>query len=152
MSEKTEETENPNTIDLTLPKALERYDGATKAVWKTLMAFRIPFLANWYAKAPMLFNYMIVGASGTILSWVLYEGIFRPLAVLTMAPILGMGLSTLIGVTVNTLCIFMWNFIWNRKWSLNYKNQILKMTTKELYSARDFISEIIFEIEDKEGN
>jgi hypothetical protein len=82
-------------------------------------------LKGIYLWKPMMFNFMIVGASGTVLSWLLYEGFFRILLVDFWG-------GTFIGLTITTLIVFMWNYYWNKRWSLKVDAQIGSMTKQEL--------------------
>lgn len=81
-----------------------------------------------------MFNFMLVGASGTLLSYLLYEGIFRP----ALSPLFG---GAFMGMVITTILVFLWNFTWNKRWSLNFRAQILKMDVKELRATRDLINE-----------
>lgn len=103
------------------------HDKTTRKIGSLLE--RIPkigkYLAGIYFRKPMMFNFMLVGASGTILSYLLYEGIFRRLLI----EIWG---GAFLGMVITTILVFLWNFTWNRKWSLNSGAQILQMKKSEL--------------------
>lgn len=117
---------------------IELYDKVTRKIWELLGS--IPKVgsqvASAYAWKPMMFNYMLVGASGTILSWILYEGITRPL-------VSGFWGGTFIGMVFVTIIVFLWNFFWNRKWSLRVTSQLLKLSRKDLLTARSLIDYLL---------
>ena len=73
----------------------------------------------------MMINVMIVGATGMILSFLLYEGIFRSL-------LIGIWGGTFLGMIITTLLVFFWNYFWNRHWSLSIDAQLYSMTKGEL--------------------
>jgi hypothetical protein len=113
-----------------------KYDPVTERIHELLG--KIPRvgsqLARVYYWRPMMFNFMLVGASGTLLSYGLYEGIFRP----ALSPLFG---GAFLGMVITTILVFLWNFTWNKRWSLNSRAQILKMDKKELRATRDLINE-----------
>jgi hypothetical protein len=93
-------------------------------------------LARLYLWKPMMFNFMLVGASGTILSWILYEGIFRPF----LSSLFG---GTFIGMVITTLIVFLWNYTWNKRWSLKTDAQIMKMKKHELETLKAKIQKLL---------
>jgi len=93
-------------------------------------------LARLYLWKPMMFNFMLVGASGTVLSWILYEGIFRPV----LSSLWG---GTFIGMVITTLIVFTWNYTWNKRWSLKPDAQIMKMKKHELETLKTKIQKLL---------
>jgi putative flippase GtrA len=82
-------------------------DVLTLKIYRFLKRLKIPFIAELYIKHYRLWNFMVVGASGTVLNWLLYEGIFRPL----------FHFATLIGMVISTFIVFYWNYFWNKVWT-----------------------------------
>lgn len=76
---------------------------------------------------------MLVGASGMVLSWLLYELLFRPLT-------LG---YTFIGYIAVTVIVFCWNYLWNKNWSLSLESQIKGMTEGELLNLKYSIEALL---------
>jgi hypothetical protein len=93
-------------------------------------------LARLYLWKPMMFNFMLVGASGTVLSWILYEGIFRPV----LGSIFG---GTFLGMVITTLIVFLWNYTWNKRWSLRPDAQIVRMKKDELETLKRKIEKLL---------
>lgn len=93
----------------------------------------------------MMFNFMLVGASGTVISWLLYEGIFRIL----FFPLPG---GTFLGMVITTCLVFLWNYTWNRKWSLNSDAQIMKMKKHELQNLKSKVQKLLSQKFDESGN
>lgn len=104
---------------------------------------RIPragkYFARLYLWKPMMFNYMLVGASGTVLSWFLYEGVFRALLV-------GLPFGTFLAMVIVTIIVYFWNFTWNKRWSLKVDSQIMSMKKKDLLEMKQKISERLSEL------
>lgn len=141
--EKVTEEANPQKpkVPMVIPNEIKKYDKVTIFIWKILWYMKIgdsTFFANMYATSPMLYNFMLVGASGAVLQWILYEGIFRSM----FSGFLGLGFGTFVGTATAVLCVFFWNFIWNKKWSLSIRSQILKMKPDELDATLKLITEI----------
>jgi len=65
--------------------------------------------ASFYLKRQRMFNFMIVGASGCLLGWALFNG-YRIV------------FSEVIAWIFTTLCVFFWNYFWNESWTFKYKN------------------------------
>lgn len=109
-----------------------KYDPLTEQIAGLLR--RIPRLGNpiagFYLWKPMMFNYMLVGATGTVLNWFLYEIIVRPLVYWFWG-------GTFLGITVVTICVFLWNFTWNKRWSLKTDAQMMAMTKKQLLNLKE---------------
>lgn len=109
-----------------------KYDPLTEQIAGLLR--RIPRLgdpiAGIYLWKPMMFNYMLVGATGTVLNWFLYEIIVRPLVYWFWG-------GTFLGVTVVTICVFLWNFTWNKRWSLKTDAQMMAMTKQQLLNLKE---------------
>lgn len=103
------------------------YDPVSDQISQLLM--KIPgvgsYLSRIYLWRFCTFNFMIVGASGMVLSYFLYEGFFRTF--LSSYP----G-GMFMGMMITTLLVFFWNFIWNKRWSLGINSQILTMKKDEL--------------------
>lgn len=116
------------------PSELSRYDKTTQQIWSALMRAHLKPLARLYLWQPSLFNFMIVGASGTILSWILYEIIFRPLLLNVLA-------GTFFGMVITTFLVFLWNYFWNKQWSLSFRSHIQKMNNQKLKEAHKLIHE-----------
>lgn len=93
-------------------------------------------LSRLYLSKAMMFNFMLVGASGTVLSWIIYEGIFRPF----LSSIWG---GTFIGMVITTLIVFLWNYTWNKRWSLKPDAQIMKMKKHELETLKAKIEKLL---------
>lgn len=91
-----------------------------------------------------MINFMIVGASGLILSFLLYEGLFRILLV----PFWG---GTFIGMFITTILVFFWNYLWNRHWSLSIDSQLLAMKKGELKVLQGKIQALLNSSFDHEG-
>jgi len=121
-----------------IPDKVRQYDRATQAIWRVLRHIGIggKSLANVYMMAPMLLNYCLVGASGTVLNWAIYEHIFRPVFV-----VFGQ-IGTFIGIAITTLLVFLWNFFWNRRWSLSPRSQVLKMSHEKRQELKNLIAEL----------
>lgn len=123
------------------------FDPITKQISQLLLG--IPRvgekLAGLYLWKPMMFNFMLVGASGTVLSWLLYEGFFRVL-------LLSLPFGTFIGMVITTCLVFLWNYTWNKRWSLNSDAQILKMKKHELQTLRTKVDELLSKRFDEKGN
>jgi hypothetical protein len=113
-------------------------DSLTEQIGKLLI--QIPQvgdkLARLYLSKAMMFNFMLVGASGTVLSWILYEGIFRPF----LSSLWG---GTFIGMVITTLIVFLWNYTWNKRWSLKPDAQIIKMKKHELETLKAKIEKLL---------
>ena len=109
-----------------------KYDSVTEKIHALLG--KIPrvgsLLARLYYWRPMMWNFMLVGASGTLLSYGLYEGIFRP----ALSPLFG---GAFLGMVITTILVFLWNFTWNKRWSLNIDAQLLGMKREKLRELRD---------------
>lgn len=86
---------------------------------------KVPILRRLYLWKYMMFNFMIVGSSGLVLSWIIYEGFLRSL----MVDFLG---GTFLGMVITTFLVFCWNYFWNKKWSLGINSQICGMKKDEL--------------------
>jgi hypothetical protein len=112
-----------------------KYDPLTEQIGKMLI--RIPRLGEQFAKfylwKYMLFNYMIVGATGTVLNWFLYEIIVRPLVYWFWG-------GTFLGITLVTICVFYWNFTWNKRWSLKTEAQVMTMNRDHLLNLQEKIT------------
>ncbi len=119
-------------------KKSEMYDKLTVAINGLLS--RLPYLGKYasrlYLWKPQMFNFMCVGASGTVLSYVLYEGILRRLLVAYPG-------GTFLGMVITTIIVFLWNFTWNKRWSLKPSSQILNMPKDQLAELRSKIDKIL---------
>lgn len=113
-----------------------KYDPITEGI-KSLLE-KIPragkYLAKLYLWKPMMFNYMLVGASGTVLSWLLYEGVFRVL-------LFELPFGTFLAMVIVTIIVYFWNFTWNKKWSLKVDSQIQGMNRIQLQELRRKINQ-----------
>jgi putative flippase GtrA len=88
-------------------------------------------LARFYLWRSQMFNFMLVGASGCILGWFLFN-IFRPFLVFEF-----------LAWVVTTLCVFMWNYTWNKVWSLNAFAQLNFMKRTQLQEMGERIGELL---------
>lgn len=95
---------------LTLLIEKGKYDKVTVMISKGLLEFIGLFMAKLYLTRSRMFNFMIVGASGTILNWFLFN-LFRLLVPMEF-----------IAFVFAVLCAFLWNYMWNEAWTFKYKN------------------------------
>ena len=121
---------------------LLRYDPLTEKIISMLE--RSPIVKRLYMWKPMLFNFMIVGASGMILSWIIYEGFLRSL----MVNFLG---GTFFGMLITTFLVFLWNYTWNKKWSLGIHSQIMHMNKHELLELHERLKVLLKQKFDHKG-
>jgi len=121
---------------------LPRYDPLTEKICNLLK--RVPFAKSLYMWKPMLFNFMIVGASGMILSWIIYEGFLRSL----MANFWG---GTFFGMLITTFLVFLWNFFWNKNWSLGIHSQIMHLKKPELQELNERVKVLLRQKFDAKG-
>lgn len=112
---------------------IAQYDKATQTIYKIL---RYVGLANVYMMAPMVLNYMVVGATGTVLNWAIYEHIFRPVFVVFGQP------GTFVGIVITTVLVFLWNYYFNKRWSLSTRSQVLKMSHEKRQELKKLIDEL----------
>jgi len=128
-------------------KTKMEYDPLTEQIKRLLL--RIPTLgkrfAQMYLWKPMMFNFMLVGATGTFLNWILYELIFRNILVIFWG-------GTFIAMVLTTFLVFVWNFTWNKRWSLKPDAQIMKMKRDELQQLKSKIERLLSERFDRKGN
>ena len=114
------------------------YDAVSDKISQLLS--RVPgvggYLSRIYLWRFCTFNFMIVGASGMLLSYFLYEGFFRNF----MGGYPG---GLFLGMMVTTLLVFFWNFIWNKKWSLGINSQILTMKKPELQDLQERVDVLL---------
>jgi hypothetical protein len=106
------------------------FDRATQIIAMMISYVSFP-LAKFYLWRSQMFNFMLVGASGCILGWLLFN-IFRPLLFFEF-----------LAWVVATLCVFMWNYTWNKVWSLNAFAQLNFMKRAQLQEMRERIDEIL---------
>jgi len=94
---------------------------------------RIPkvgsYLSQVYLWRYTMINTMIVGATGTIIYFLLYEGIFRNMMFIIWG-------GAFLGMLITTFIIFFWNYFWNRHWSLSINAQLYSMSKGELMDLR----------------
>lgn len=113
-------------------------DSATEFISSNLG--KIPYvgkkLQELYLWKPTMFNYMLVGASGSVLSYLLYEGLFRVL----LLPYPG---GRYLGMVITTVIVYFWNYSWNRRWSLKPTAQIQGMKRNELLELNDQIEVLL---------
>jgi len=123
-----------------------QYDRVTE--WISGLLGKIPragkHLQALYLWKPLMFNYMLVGASGTVLSWVLYEGVFRIILVSLWG-------GTFLGMVITTVLVYLWNFTWNKHWSLKPSAQVMKMNRTDLMELRERIDGLLKSRFDAEG-
>ncbi len=124
-----------------------QYDRLTEQISRLLGS--VPrvgkYLVNVYLWKPGMFNYMLVGASGTVLSYLLYEGLFRVL----LSPMWG---GTFLGMVIVTVLVFLWNFFWNKKWSLKPSAQIIGMKRSDLLELKGNIENLLSNKFDHNGD
>jgi len=106
------------------------FDRATQIIAVIISYVSFP-LAKFYLWRSQMFNFMLVGASGCILGWLLFN-IFRPFLVFEF-----------LAWVVTTLCVFMWNYTWNKVWSLNAFAQLNFMKKARLQEMQERIGEIL---------
>lgn len=108
------------------------YDPVSDGIAKNLL--RVPIIGSYISRIYLwrfcTFNFMIVGASGMLLSYFLYEGFFR-----NFMSVYPGGLF--MGMMITTFLVFFWNYIWNKKWSLGINSQILTMNKPELQDLHE---------------
>lgn len=121
---------------------LPGYDPFTEKICNLLKG--VPFAKSLYMWNPMLFNFMIVGASGMILSWIIYEGFLRSL----MINLLG---GTFLGMAVTTFIVFLWNYTLNKNWSLGIYSQILHLKKLELQGLNERVKVLLKQKFDEKG-
>jgi len=118
--------------------AVITYDPVSDGIAQNLK--RIPVvgcqLSRIYLWRFCTFNFMIVGASGMLLSYLLYEGFFR----LFMSPFPG---GLFMGMLFTTALVFIWNYFWNKKWSLGINSQILTMKREELWDLQMRVDQLL---------
>lgn len=109
------------------PEPIITYDPSTDTINRYLLKIPYvgPLLSRVYLWRFCTFNFMIVGASGMLLSFLLYEGFFRTF----MSPFPG---GLFFGMMITTILVFLWNYFWNKNWSLGIRSQILTMKEEEL--------------------
>lgn len=126
-------------------KQLLKYDGLTEQMRGLLE--RIPRigsqLSRLYLWKHMLFNFMLIGATGTVLNWFLYEFIFRPNFVF-------FGGSLLAFVCVTAL-VFLWNYFWNWRFSLSMEAQVASMKKNDLLGLQERVAAALSQDFDAKG-
>lgn len=126
-------------------KQLLKYDGLTETVKAWLE--RIPrigkLLSRIYLWKYMLFNFMLIGATGTVLSWFLYEFIFRP--------VLNFWGGSLLAMVCTTALVFLWNYFWNWRFSLSIEAQIASMKKSELLELQEKVAAALSQDFDHKG-
>lgn len=114
-----------------------KYDGLTEYIKKLLE--RIPragkYLIRLYLWKYMMFNFMLIGASGTLLSFFLYEVVLRPRFVFWGGSFFAFILVTLI--------VFGWNYFWNHMFSLSMEAQVASMNKQELLALKRKVEEAL---------
>jgi magnesium-transporting ATPase (P-type) len=117
------------------------YDPLTEQIRHLLI--RIPKVGNQasrlYLWRAMMFNFMLVGSTGLIVSWFLYELVIRVVFV-DMWQLWG---GSFLGMTVTTTLVFLWNYELNKRWSLNTTAQIMRMKKEELKTLRETIDRLL---------
>lgn len=125
---------------------LIRHDALTAAINSLLL--KIPEVGNLASSIYLwrfcTFNFMIVGASGMVLSWILYEGFFRNL----LGSMFG---GTFFGMMITTLLVFCWNYVLNKRWSLGIHSQVLTMKKSSLKELQLKVSYLLKQKFDAKG-
>lgn len=129
---------------------LQFHDSLTAQIAQLLV--KIPRVGSQFVKLylwrNMMFNFMLVGATGMILSWLLYECVFRILFV----DMWQLWLGSFWGMMLTTTLVFLWNYSLNKKWSLNTTAQITGMKKPELEELRETIDDLLEHKFDAAGN
>ena len=123
-----------------------KYDGLTEQIGQLLIRIPTigPGIAKFYLWKHMLWNYMMVGASGVFLNWFVYEILIRPLVYRFWG-------GTLFGVALTAIIVFYWNYTWNKRWSLKTEAQIMAMKKPQLLNLQERINELLKEKTDAKG-
>jgi hypothetical protein len=123
-----------------------KYDGLTEQIGQLLT--RIPRvgeqIAKFYLWKYMLFNYMMVGASGVFLNWFVYEILIRPFVFRFWG-------GTFLGVTLTAIIVFYWNYTWNKRWSLKTDAQVMAMNKIQLMDLQEKITVLLKQKTDAKG-
>lgn len=95
-----------------------------------------------------VFNSMIVGATGMIINFALYEGIIRNLVFLIWASsflglIFPVHIGLFFGMVFGTVIIFFWNYYWQKRWSLSINTQLYSMKKRELLNLHRKIQKVL---------
>lgn len=101
-------------------------------------------LAGFYLWKHMLWNFMLIGASGTILNYALYEWVFRALFLYLWG-------GTFIAWIMATFLVAFWNYYLNKRWSLKPDAQILKMKKAELLDLKAKVEGLLSGKFDRKG-
>lgn len=88
----------------------KKYDRLTLIIAQTIHSFLGFTLARFYLLRHRMFNFMLVGGTGTIVSWLLFN-MFR-----MIIPI------EFVAYVTTVLCTFLWNYVLNESWTFKYKN------------------------------
>lgn len=86
------------------------YDRVTSLISQVILAVLGMTLARFYLRRYRMFNFMVVGATGCIVNWLIFN-LFR-----LFIPI------EFIAFLFAVLITFLWNYIWNEAWTFKYKN------------------------------
>ena len=114
------------------------YDPSTDKINSYLL--KVPgagkLLSRLYLWRFCTFNFMIVGAIGMIIQFVLYEGIFRLM-------LKGFWGGTFLGMLITVFVVFMWNYVLNRHWSLGINSQIITMNKGDLLELQEKVKALL---------
>jgi hypothetical protein len=127
-------------------KIYPKCDPATRRINRLIL--KIPKvgarISQLYLWRYTMFNFMIVGGTGMVLSFLLYEGILRRILIVLWG-------GTFLGMLITTFIVFLWNFFWNQYWSLSIKSQLLNMDHQELLDLHDQVMLLLNSKFDDEG-
>jgi len=127
-------------------KLYPKCDPATRRINRLIL--KIPKvgarISQLYLWRYTMFNFMIVGGTGMVLSFLLYEGILRRILIVLWG-------GTFLGMLITTFIVFLWNFFWNQYWSLSIKSQLLNMDHQELLDLHDRVMLLLNSKFDDEG-
>lgn len=114
------------------------YDPSTDRINSYLL--KVPgagkLLSRFYLWRFCTFNFMIVGASGMIIQFLLYEGVFR----MILGSFFG---GTFLAMLITVFIVFMWNYVLNRHWSLGINSQIITMKKGELEEIQEKVKALL---------
>ena len=112
------------------------------------LILKIPYIgksvSRLYLWKFMMFNFMLVGSSGMVISWILYEGFFRNILVSLWG-------GTFLAMFITTILVFMWNYVFNKKWSLGINSQIYIMKKHDLNILRGKVDSLLDQKFDRKG-
>ena len=113
---------------------LVTYDPQTQRINDVLL--KVPQAGKLFSRLYLwkfcTFNFMIVGATGMVIQFLLYEGFFR----LLLGNFWG---GTFLAMGITVFIVFMWNYFLNRHWSLGIHSQLITLDKGELLEIQEKI-------------